>query len=118
MTHETVTHAYVLSPGVPQSFGTLLGAHARAEVTVNAQGSPQAQDSVWTLYDVTPAGAAFLWSGRLTGNFEGVQRLTPPGGIAAGGRIEVRGELAASAIEPTTLAVTVSLVGSDEACCD
>lgn len=118
MRNETETQSHVLTPGVEQSFGILLLPHALAEIVVNANGAQQASGSRWRLYDVAGAGAALIWEGVLTPPFAHAQRLTPSGGIAAGARVELRAELASSAIEPTSVAVSASLVGYDPFCCD
>jgi hypothetical protein len=117
MQNEIVTESHILTPGVEQTFGELASAHALTEIIINANGAREANRSIWRLYDVSPAGAALIWYGVLTPPFEGPQRLTPPEGIGAGGRIELRAILDASAIDPTSVAVTASLIGYDPECC-
>jgi len=112
MINEIVTQTHALPAGVEVSFGILTAPHALAEIIVNPDAQPAAAGSEWRLYDVATAGGALIWRGTLTGPFEGAQRLTPEGGIAAGALYELR-----AFSHVAVGALTASLVGYDPQCC-
>jgi hypothetical protein len=114
MLNETITQSHILLPGVEQSFGILLVPHPLTEIVVDGNGAVAANNSEWRLYNVTPTGAALIWSGDLD-RIDRAQRLTPVGGISAGSRVELRG--ISRSTEPTVVQVKASLVGYDPACC-
>jgi hypothetical protein len=114
MLNETITQSHILLPGVEQSFGILLIPHPLTEIVVDGNGATAANNSEWRLYNVTPTGAALIWSGDLD-RIDRAQRLTPVGGISSGSRVELRGF--SRSTEPTAVQVKASLVGYDPDCC-
>jgi hypothetical protein len=114
MNSETVTGTLPLVAGAEVVFAILTNPHALAEILINANGQKGAENSEWRLYDVTPAGAAEIWSGVLgIPPIAGAHRLTPEGGIAAGGLYQLR----CFSRTATTGPVSASLVGYDPGCC-
>jgi hypothetical protein len=114
MLNEEITQAHPLVKDAEVSFGTLTLPHALAEILVNWQGQKLAENSVWRLYDVTPAGAALIWSGDLgIPPIDGIHRLTPSEGVSAGGLYELRAFSRVATPGP----VKATLVGYDPGCC-